>query len=370
MILGASVRSLAFSAIRAGLSPIAIDQFADADLRASCPALQVDGDPESIVQACRRVPEIPLIYGGAFENMPGIIETIAVGRPLWGNPPDVLRRVRDPFLVAEMLRRAGLPVPALADEPSMLPKNGAWLVKPLRSAGGLGIRPLLGPSIAPSSDDVCYQERIDGIPMSAIFNADEHNARLQGVTIQRIGRRGVPFGYMGNIGPISLRESTCVVLRQIGECLHDVLGLRGIFGVDFILRDDVPWPIEVNPRYTASVEILEYARGRPLLQAHRAAFENVEGCSPQHEPASGVVGKAIVFAPRDLTVPEAAWLSPRPDPWSKVPGLADLPDPGSVILEGEPVLTIFDRGKTVGACARGLRCRVRLVERLLVDAGR
>jgi len=26
-----------------------------------------------------------------------------------------------------------------------------------------------------------------------------------------------------------------------------------------ILRDGVPWPVEINPRYTASVEVLEYA---------------------------------------------------------------------------------------------------------------
>ena len=367
LLLGASVRALASSAIRAGLSPIAIDRFGDLDLRSSCPTVALDGDPESLIETCRRFSDVPLIYGGAFENDPATIERISADRPLWGNPPEVLRQVRDPFLVAETLRRAGIPAPKLDAEPTSLPNDGSWLVKPRRSAGGVGIEALLGRSASRPSPEVYYQERIGGIPMSAIFIGDDRSAHLQGVARQWIGRRGVPFGYVGNVGPISVRGSTTAMLRQIGGCLRDGFGLRGLFGVDFILRDDVPWPIEVNPRYTASVEILEHARGESLLRAHRAAFDLGDGCVPLHHPISAIVGKAIVFAPRDLTVPEASWLSPRADPWSTLPRLADLPIPRVRIAAGEPVLTVFARGRTAGAIARELRRRVRAIERRLVE---
>ena len=46
---------------------------------------------------------------------------------------------------------------------------------------------------------------------------------------------------------------------------RSAFGLAGWFGVDFILRDGIPWPVEINPRYTASVEIHELASGRSLL---------------------------------------------------------------------------------------------------------
>ena len=42
LILGASVRAAAFSALRAGLRPWCVDLFADLDLRANCPALVID----------------------------------------------------------------------------------------------------------------------------------------------------------------------------------------------------------------------------------------------------------------------------------------------------------------------------------------
>ena len=49
------------------------------------------------------------------------------------------------------------------------------------------------------------------------------------------------------------------ILQQLGLDLARGCGLRGLFGVDFVLSEGVPWPVEINPRYTASVEVLEYA---------------------------------------------------------------------------------------------------------------
>ena len=113
LLVGASVRGIAFSTIRAGCEPIAIDRFGDADLDACCPTSSYDADADfgGLIEATRRFPELPLVYGGPFENEPTTIERIATGRPLWGNPPEVLRCVRSPSLVATALRRDGLPTP-------------------------------------------------------------------------------------------------------------------------------------------------------------------------------------------------------------------------------------------------------------------
>ena len=54
---------------------------------------------------------------------------------------------------------------------------------------------------------------------------------------------------------------------------RSAFGLVGWFGVDYILRDGIPWPVEINPRYTASLEIHELASGRSLLPEHRHACE-------------------------------------------------------------------------------------------------
>ncbi|MCP6769277.1 hypothetical protein NL529_30960, partial [Klebsiella pneumoniae] len=42
-------------------------------------------------------------------------------------------------------------------------------------------------------------------------------------------------------------------------------GMNGLFGLDFLKCGDQIFPLELNPRYPASVEILEYSRRVPLL---------------------------------------------------------------------------------------------------------
>ena len=94
----------------------------------------------------------------------------------------------------------------------------------------------------------------------------------------------------------------------MGATLAASFGLIGLFGVDLILRDDVPWPVEVNPRYTASVEVLELALGRSLLADHARACD-AEPTGPVMAPVAlrpRFVGKLIVFAPTRCRFPGIA----------------------------------------------------------------
>ena len=53
------------------------------------------------------------------------------------------------------------------------------------------------------------------------------------------------------------------VLDKLGTVLAQAFRLVGLFGVDGVLDAERFWPVEVNPRYTASVEVLEGATGLP-----------------------------------------------------------------------------------------------------------
>src|SRR5207249_9264748 len=80
------------------------------------------------------------------------------------------------------------------------------------------------------------------------------------VTRQLVGEpwlHAAPFHYCGSIGPLPLSESLWRKFWRIGTVLAKAFRLRGLFGVDCVLRDGIPWPVEVNPRYPASVEVLE-----------------------------------------------------------------------------------------------------------------
>src|SRR5258708_31771185 len=130
VVIGASGRAAAFSALRVGLRPWAIDVFGDRDLRAACPTRVVPNRqyPAALAQLARQAPPGPWMYTGALENWPGLVEEISRERPLWGNDGACLRRVRDPFALAAALQEVNLPCPAVRriDE---RPATGRWLHK-------------------------------------------------------------------------------------------------------------------------------------------------------------------------------------------------------------------------------------------------
>ena len=96
--------------------------------------------------------------------------------------------------------------------------------------------------------------------------------------------------------------------ESLGDALASAFGLAGWFGVDYILRDEIPWPVEINPRYTASVEIHELATGRSLLC--RASGRLCGGTQRRdtaiRDPNSAiarVIAKWILYAPRAAGCP-------------------------------------------------------------------
>src|SRR5262249_48786720 len=114
IVLGASGRAAAFSALRAGLRPWCADLFGDLDLRARCPTtvLLPPRYPDGLIASLAEPPPGRWMYTGALENRPRLIHQLACRRPLWGNDGPVLDLVRSPQRVAQVLTAAGLPCPA------------------------------------------------------------------------------------------------------------------------------------------------------------------------------------------------------------------------------------------------------------------
>lgn len=371
LILGASTRAAAYSAYRAGLEPSCIDLFADADLTALAPTRQVARDdyPHALADLAAQAAPGPWLYTGALENHPDLVDRIARRRPLWGNPGHVLRAVRDPFVWSSSLNRAGLPCPAVRSSPDRLPRDQTWLLKPVTSAGGHGIVPL-GPETALPDRQVFYQERIDGLSLSAIFVGHGDRALFAGVTRQLIGHPGNPFAYVGSVGPWPLAPSEHTRIQVLGDRLTQAFGLRGLFGLDFILRDGQPWPVEVNPRYTASVEVLELALGVSLLTVHRAVFDPTSASfffdrpDPPRPPTT--VAKRILFATGPCSFPSTS--RPRPlrhDDRFAIPKLGDRPQPGTRFEPGEPIATLFEQARTPDECLARIKRRQTRWERHL-----
>src|SRR5262249_36054714 len=199
-----------------------------------------------------RGPHGPWMHTGALENRPGLVKKIASRRHLWGNSAEVLRQVRSPLTVFKVLNEAGIPCPKVG------PANRAgrirWLRKPKAGGGGKGITWGAGQDL---SRRHYLQEYIEGESCAALFVASQSRASLLGVTRQLVGQAWLhagPFQYCGSIGPLTLDPSMEHAWLRLGNALAAGFQLQGLFGVDCIVRDQIPWPVEVNPRYTASVE--------------------------------------------------------------------------------------------------------------------
>ena len=373
LIVGASARSAAMSALRSGFAPWAADRFNDLDLKAVVPTVQINDYPAGLEQALSTAQDGPWLYTGALENRPELVDRLSRTRKLFGVGGESLRAVRDPFRLATALAKTGLAAPRCARSSAELPRDGSWLRKPLASAGGCGVRTWdiaaiedIPPKITSES---YFQQRIDGFPVGALYVAAGRRAQLLGVTRQLIGVDwcGLPerpshrFRYCGSIGPLPLSAAITNRFEQLGNALADAFDLRGLFGVDAIVAEDGEvWPVEVNPRYTASVEILERALGIRAIALHVAACG---GRCPLAVPSvqrsdEGTMccGKAILFAARDTTVgPEFSdWCADqnRGGGW---PSLADIPAGGTSIRAGQPIVTILAAGPNEAAVLATLK---------------
>ena len=138
LIVGVSARAAAFSARRAGLRPFAIDQFVDEDLTAMCTCLRSDGSPGQIMNMEARLPACPWMYTGGLENQPDLVGRLSAQRTLIGNPPHVIRAVREPTRLSQFLRRKGFAYPQICRRQKR-PSEGRWLRKSIRSGGGLQV---------------------------------------------------------------------------------------------------------------------------------------------------------------------------------------------------------------------------------------
>jgi len=378
IIAGASVRAAAFSAARAGFSPWCVDHFADADLVAQWPAQNLARYPHDLPEAIQAAPAGPWMYTGAIENHPRVIALASASRELWGNAPRVLKAVRDPVLLESALRRGGFLAPAVALAPEGLPADGTWLVKRRRSAGGLSIRPWDGRAHHEQPATHYFQRFIEGDACSAVYVAAKGRAALLGATRQLTGERWAGasgFHYLGSVGPQALNAPLETELQRLGEMLSAEFPLRGIFGVDFILNGEGAWPIEVNPRYTASVEILERASGLRAIHHHALACRESLLPTPADIPgaAGDRHGKAILFAPSRVRITVEA--TQRLLAWNRAqawPEVADIPAAESTIEPGAPVATVFASGASDGVVLAGLRERIARLRGILFpehDAG-
>ncbi|MEP3480086.1 MAG: ATP-grasp domain-containing protein [Fuerstiella sp.] len=336
IIAGASVRSLAQSSIAAGLRPICIDLFSDSDLHHLLTEAGLPADHMRLIKSFDQLESeletidgnIPLVPVGGLELASGSLNRIRSLRPVFAMTSDVTEQLKNSQVIFPHLKAAGHSVPNFyprahnvcreGDSTSQVeshlepPRQASspevrWLKKDGLSSGGQSVIQIdnrhwqqHAENLQPSE---YLQEEVEGIPCSATFlatvdaneSAPNHPPRLLGCSMQICGEPALNahgFQFCGNAGPVRFSQTTEAELRSIAATLQQRWRLQGAFGIDFIWTSGNVSVIEINPRLTASHEIIESSTANSgwqilehCLQFDPAVFSDFSsGGSNPHAP--------------------------------------------------------------------------------------
>ncbi len=365
LLIGSSVRAFAESAVRSGYRIVALDAFGDRDLKRIAEAYSLPGDfhlgyaPDNLYKASRKLIFDHVAYTSNLENHPGIIARFAGDHRIIGNAAQVVTSIRHWPVFFEKLEKAGFPTPKTFFERESLATDSKckWLLKPFLSGGGHGIRycnpwredPLEDESRF-KAEHFMFQEYIPGRSCSASFVTNGTDSVVLGIAEQLIGLSAFgsrDFLFCGNLLPLpemvnpDTGKHLLNEVRRLTDFLSREFGLIGVNGIDFILRDGQVYLTEVNPRYSASMELMEIAYGLPIFHLHVQAALNSE--LPEFDPvAQGrcnrFYGKSYMYAEKDVTIPDTGgWIERN---------IGDVPEQGEIIRKGGPICTIRSEGAT------------------------
>ncbi|HEY8032834.1 MAG TPA: hypothetical protein VIF02_10795, partial [Methylocella sp.] len=206
LIAAPSGRALAAAARRAGYRPLVADFFDDLDTRGFCAAnrliaggLDTGFEAGSLIgtleELAKKVTPCGFVYGAGFEDRAELLELVAQRWTLFGNPPEVVRSVKDPVRLAELCTSLGITHPKIS---ARIPTDRRhWLVK---SAGGSG-----GSHVAPAGtfraegEKIYFQRIAAGESVSILFLGDGAKAQVVGLSRQwATPAPGEPFRFGGS----------------------------------------------------------------------------------------------------------------------------------------------------------------------------
>ncbi len=357
----------------AGIPSRCVDWFADADASPHAKAIRLASWPELLVPIERFRPR-GVILGGGFESILPLAERLGTVVTLANTAVPSARRVTDPLELAAAARARGIGFPATSRSRPQA-SLGEWLSKQARRGGGQHVRRCSREG--GEDENRFFQQFIDGESCSASFLGRPDRALFLGACRQILGRedwgaRG-EFQFCGAVGPIALDSQLQVELQRIGDFLVAEYRLQGLFGFDFVIdRAGQVWLVEVNPRPTSSMECLERASGVNLLAAHLAEFIPDLVPSPAavvngKRPRCSVVAKGILYQP----IPRAVRINDDLISWLQHCQqhclIADIPELGSMVSAGSPLVTCFASADNESKAVAALEHQVREVAARLAE---
>lgn len=372
-LIGSSVRAAAADAKRAGYHVTAIDRYGDRDLLSLCDRW-VEYDPND--QWMSQLPPGPVVPLGGFQwpADDGCFGSRLVAFPSLHQ----LAKLDCPAWLAAVAAECGIGFPETRyrvqgqSQPIIQSAVGAplrtnqWLRKPRIHGGGVGITIAEEASAPPPEQSL--QSRLRGVPLGANFIAyardGRHDTQLLGVFrgLTYRGNPAHPFLYGGSFGPVPLCEPVVSAIELLGQTIAEQLPLRGLFNVDLILAADGRLAlIEVNPRYSASMELIPITCLTPpaLIVWHLKCYQTCDSLADEiacfvnerrHTPTATVACKRIIYAkttshPSDLrSTIQRSHVGVTDRSQGTTWRYCDLPRDEATIAVGDPICTLIVSG--------------------------
>jgi predicted ATP-grasp superfamily ATP-dependent carboligase len=162
-----------------------------------------------------------------------------------GCSPSVARLCADKQETTEALLHNGIPAPRLVHE-----KGIKCVLKPRYGCGSEGIFISPGPIVR---EGFISTEYIDGehLSVSLVGGKAMLPLTLNSQRIKKVEEKGVAyFRYDGN--DVNIDHPARGEILDVAKKAGDMLGCRGLFGID-IVYGDRPYVVDVNPRVTTAV---------------------------------------------------------------------------------------------------------------------
>lgn len=373
LLVGLDLVGLAESAKNAGFRVYAADYFGDYDLiklcdgykavikqkaGKSCGKIEKNFSPEIFVELVKEIlretPADALLLSSGLDDSFDVVEELNELVPILGNKPEVFRKVRDKYLFFEELKRLNLTFPETVVVESFQDALKAAkdigypvVVKPSKGFAGISIRKAENPEELEKSfrmsslfdTEGIVQKYIDGTHASVSILSSGDEVKILTVNEQLLGIREIgqakPFGFCGNIVPLDVSTKTLRKCVEIARKITLHFGLLGSNGIDFVLSSEgIPYVMEVNPRFQATIKCVERFLGLNLVKMH------VEACLNSHllkipRKDDKYCVRLLLYSKSRAKVGDLRGLN-----WVR-----NIPFPGVIIEEGEPLCSVIAEAK-------------------------
>ncbi len=371
LTFGFSCRALVQCAHSEGFEVTTFDRCGDADTRAFSKRFQLlSPDVPYFEQVMNQIDveqyKYILFSGGIESDLSQLHPTLQSNRPAFLNLPwSEMRSLRNWELWAE---KAGLLFPETRPlqtdtEYETSVESSRYLIKDLKSAGGLSVA--WYDHAFPHTDARYVQQYIEGSVFGVTFLTAPSFGMAVGCAEAWPNRQHPwgPFVFHGCIGPTSLHREEWECMDFFAEVVNQSTNWSGIWGADFIRSDHGIYLLEINPRWTSSMELIASGLNVPLIQLHCKAKDSIENeearidliaisekLRDRRRSNTKRIGKRIMYADTHRECRTDLLNAWRQEGWRSTPleddrvQYADIPYEPTMFEPGFPICSLFSSG--------------------------